>query len=129
MHSRTPKTTKGRLPLLQKSPTNASKVSKAVPAQKFRNYVHPIVIDNPLEATSVLKEFAAICEAKIMGKMLPGNKLRFSPKHQIITVRSRNSLLKRNLNRSPSSYQSNNYLKMSSEASLPVRIPKTSNLN
>ncbi|GBO09145.1 Nucleic-acid-binding protein from transposon X-element [Araneus ventricosus] len=66
-------------PSVSKTTAHAHKVTSSVPAQKSLNYVPPIVIDNPQNASALLKEFATACEAKIMGKFLSGNKLKVFP--------------------------------------------------
>ncbi|GBM51734.1 hypothetical protein AVEN_175304-1 [Araneus ventricosus] len=63
----------------QKSPSIASNVISDSSSKQSRNHVPPIVIDEPLDATALLKEFTAKCESKIMGKFLPGNKLKVFP--------------------------------------------------
>ncbi|GBN59142.1 Tigger transposable element-derived protein 4 [Araneus ventricosus] len=61
------------------SPSNDSNVIPDSSAKQSRNYVPPIVIDEPLDATALLKEFTEKCESKIIGKLLPGSNLKVFP--------------------------------------------------
>ncbi|GBN15586.1 hypothetical protein AVEN_241084-1 [Araneus ventricosus] len=63
------------------SSINSQKDADATPTPKLplKIDVPPIIIDDPLSASAIMKTLSDLCETKIMGKILPGNKLKLYP--------------------------------------------------